>query len=553
MLCCSMQTPDSHREVPRNPNWPAILDDCARYDPDNALYDYLAAQFYWTTAADIDFVGGNDQLIIKDAEAFKKGIARFEQGQARQRFAVGDMGTTSAAAFLARTRAPLTDHEAILNSRGMSTRCVILVRDLWRWQKLRADQKATAGDPAAALMLSRQNLRMFDQFHAGNDAAAYEATTVLLKSIIASQMQTLADSLKDTISAAERRQIATGCEEAMLEREVVYYVAKNRASAAIPPTLAPGATGGAAWGEASLVGSGPSLVVLLLLIGLPALVISRHTAENSVPVVGLVGQLLALAIAIATTAIFFGLAPAGIIDRHVQNWFFTACAVLGPLAFIVCSGWFWLRRRDYQFSIRALLILTLMLSLIFSLISVMRLDPNFPPGLPFSWSIPVRGWHGVNAAVYKSAIPANAGEWPWALFQWEAYYGPYLTVALWAVLVAIFYWRKLRRAPRQDGTPLPPLRTRLAGLLRSIGRPALAASALIMLAYLLLAPSTLTQVEQGFQAKMKYARHPEASRAEMDTAVQKVRSDGTLMAELRARAIADAAQAATPKPSSDKE
>ena len=150
----------------------------------------------------------------------------------------------------------------------------------------------------------------------------------------------------------------------------------------------------------------------------------------------------------------------------------------------MCGGRYWLRKRNYQFSIRALLILTLMLSLIFSLISVIRLDPNFPPDLPFSWSIPVRGWQGVDAAVYKNAIPANAGEWPWALFQWEAYYGPYLTVALWAVLVAILYRHKLRRAQRRDGTPLPSLRTRLAGLFRSIGRPALAASALVLLAYL---------------------------------------------------------------------
>ena len=295
----------------------AVLDDCARHDPDNALYDYLAAQFYWTTAADIDFAGGNDQLIIKDAEAFKKGIARFEQGQAQQRFAVGDMGTISAAAFLSRTRAPLTDHEAILNSRGMSTRCVILLRDLWRWQMLRADEKATAGDPTAAMMLSRQNLRMINQFQAGSGAAAYDLTTLLVKSIIASQMQKFADSLKGTISAAQRRQIATDCEAAMLEREIVNYVEMNRASAVISPPTAPGATGGAAWGEASLVGHGPSLVVLLLLIALPALVLSRRTAENSVPVVGLIGQLLALAVATVTTVIVFGLAPAEIIDRRI--------------------------------------------------------------------------------------------------------------------------------------------------------------------------------------------------------------------------------------------
>ena len=537
----------SSDEVPRDPNWLTVLDDCARHDPDNALYDYLAADFHWSTAADIDFESGPEQLVIKDAESFKKGIARFEQGQAKHLFAFGDMGVYSTAAFLANSRAQLTDQEGIVSSRGMTPRRPDVLRDLWRCQKLRADQKAAGGDPTAALMLSRQNLYMIDQFQAGSDAAAYDATALLCKTIIASRMQKFANSLKGTMSAADMRQIATVCEEAMLDREVVDYVEKNRASAAVPPTPASGAAAAATWADGFVVGDGPSLVVLLLLIGMPALVLSRCAAENGVPVVGPIGQLLALAAAIATTAIFFGLAPAEFINRRIQEWFFTACVFLVPVALIVCAGWYWLRKCACQFSIRAMLILTLIMSLFFSLIAVLRLDPNFPPGLPFSWSIPARGWNGVDSAVYRYAIPANAGECARALFQWEAYYGPCLTVALWAVLVAIFHRRKLRRAHRKDGTPLPPLRTRLAGLLRSLGRPALAAATLVLLAYLLLVPDTLAHAEQDFQAKMAYARHPETFQAEMDAAIQKVRSDGPLITELRARAKASAATAATPK------
>ncbi|MCX7428119.1 MAG: hypothetical protein NTW96_21125, partial [Planctomycetia bacterium] len=60
------------------------------------------------------------------------------------------------------------------------------------------------------------------------------------------------------------------------------------------------------------------------------------------------------------------------------------------------------------------------------------------------------------------------------------------------------------------------------------------------------APGVLQQIEDDFQQKMAFARYPEAHWAEVEQAVQTVRSDEQVMATLRAAAKAEASQSAVP-------
>src|SRR5690606_2473370 len=63
--------------TPRDPDWVTVLDECARHDPDNALYDYLAARFFWDAAAEVDYSGATAPLLINDTDIFRQGIRRF--------------------------------------------------------------------------------------------------------------------------------------------------------------------------------------------------------------------------------------------------------------------------------------------------------------------------------------------------------------------------------------------------------------------------------------------------------------------------------------------
>ena len=68
----------------RVPDWLAVLRECQRHDPDNALYDYLAAQHYWKDAIRYDVPSTNPSVPIQ-SPPFGKGTAAFVRPYAHHR------------------------------------------------------------------------------------------------------------------------------------------------------------------------------------------------------------------------------------------------------------------------------------------------------------------------------------------------------------------------------------------------------------------------------------------------------------------------------------
>ena len=101
----------------------------------------------------------------------------------------------------------------------------------------------------------------------------------------------------------------------------------------------------------------------------------------------------ALAISLTTTVVLFGLAPAEIINRQVQSWFFTVVLLLMPALFVSWIAWRSLRRRRFQFSIRDMLVLSFVAGLVvFLAASLVRLNEGAFGKFPFPLSVPARGW-----------------------------------------------------------------------------------------------------------------------------------------------------------------
>jgi hypothetical protein len=146
------------------------------------------------------------------------------------------------------------------------------------------------------------------------------------------------------------------------------------------------------------------------------------------------------------------------------------------------------------------------------------------------------------ADVWAEAI-LHAARWMWALMQWQAYHGPYLTVAIWAVFVVLRAGRKVHRALRKTGSPPLTVRESLGAMCQSLGRPALALSALAVLLYLAIAPNVVIFVEHEVQTTMAFARRPAAYWEEVDQAVQQVRSDRSLMPQLEQAVTAEMSEA----------
>lgn len=523
---------------PRVENWLEVLQEASRHDPDNALYDYLAALFFWDSSAETVYEGAGPQLIVKNAERFARGASHFERGQKKAVLAYSDEGLHTVVEFLQTTKVPVVEHERIVYDRFLSIRRSMLLRDVRYWHTLRAKQAADEGDVRKALAMHRENLRVVNQYTKAGASAEFDEIATWLREGTATQFDLLMRRHEDMFSAAEIENSRVLEENAWLTKKVFQQAARDLAGNRPPPNSAYGSP----FDVTSYIvfGVTPSLVVVLILAGLLALGLSRIGGRRELPTVGVAWHSLSLAGAFALTVVVFGLAPVGIIPPIVQNWVLTVLVLVAPVGLVLWIGWAWLRRRAFKFSLRAMLVCVFVFSVLLGIVVAARPTAMAFAQLPFDLSIPARGWNDLDAQSLETVIKPLA-IWLWAMFQWVAYQSHYFMFALWAVLVAFvlhFKWR--RTSPSSDDDP----RTfrNFAGVwARSIGFACLTCSALAAILYLSLAPAVLARTELDFQEKIAFARSPAEHWLKVEAAVKRVRADEKLVEELRAEAVAEIA------------
>jgi hypothetical protein len=185
-----------------------------------------------------------------------------------------------------------------------------------------------------------------------------------------------------------------------------------------------------------------------------------------------------------------------------------------------------------------MLISVFVLCILFGLISIT--DPNNESfaSLPFALSIPARGWGELDATSLENVVRPG-GLWLWALLQWNAYYGHYLTLALWATFAAILLRYNLRRATVTAGDQSFTFRDHVAAFSPPFGMASLQLCALLLALHLALMPAIVAAVEQEVEQKLAFAPRPSDHWSEVMLAVQGVQSNQELMDELRTAAKAE--------------
>lgn len=517
---------------PRDPNWQAILDGSALHDPDNAFYDYLAAYFYWESSAEIDYSGDVERLIIKDRATFDRGTAYFRRGQKKPLFAVGDAGYPATAEFLSKANIPLVEHPYIVNGRSIHIRRSMLLRTVARWQGRRADAAGAADDYQAALAMHRENHRMFEQFAATGKSSAYDNTLLACRNATTSQMMELATKYRDELSADQLQEIETICERASVDRAVVQNAALLLAGG--NQQRAMGMTfNGDPWDVAlaMAVSSLTSIVFASALLAAAATLLALYLPSQRRFRVGIAEHVLMLLAAVGVTATVFGFAPAGIIDQQLQAWGLTIAVLMIPVALVSWAAWAWLRPNHFQYSLRSLFVAFFVVSLLLTLVALIRPIVVSFASFPFQLKIPALGWGGWDASVLELAF-RQLGSWLWAACQWTLYLGPYLTIAIWACFVATLLQLKSQFERREDDQTPPILQDHLHTLGEALRTPSLVLAALALFAYLLLVPRLIHITEQQFQSAMAFARQPDNHWTKVEQAVQNVRGDAVLMSEI---------------------
>jgi hypothetical protein len=287
-----------------------------------------------------------------------------------------------------------------------------------------------------------------------------------------------------------------------------------------------------------VVGMTPQLAIVFSLVAISAFALSRLVKERDAPKVGFLGQSVAMVGACAASVVVVGLAPAEVISRSIQSWVLTVSIIAVPVVLASYVAWPWLSRRKFRFSLRAMLLAITVLCVLLGVVSITRPNLESFTRLPFDLSVPALGSQQLDVRSLEAVI-RPLGTWMWVAFQWASYFGQYLMVAIWGLLVAVLLRRKLNRTSAIAGGTPQSIRRFLAGWCRSLSGPAITLSGLTLIAYLALAPGSIELVEEEYQRNMDFARNPGAHWSRVDAAVQSVRSDQVKLKVLRAAVHAE--------------
>ncbi|HJT32996.1 MAG TPA: hypothetical protein VJ783_13225 [Pirellulales bacterium] len=519
-------------ESMRTDQWTEILEEAAPHDPDNALYDYLAAARLWKANGKYEprsFAPRSDgiewTLTVHDAHQFAKGTEYFERGQTKKFVAFGEAGLPAIFEFIKRSGLPRDVQAELATSSLYLLRSSDSIVALGRWQMARIDERAGAGDRVGALKLARQCSKALSQFEAAGETTAFELVLAVFQQRIAMRLLQLAESEPIPVTTEEKAAVMRDACEAIL-RVKVWQEAANRAA---KPRLAPPDAVDII--EGAVLAFTPKSVVALLIGGLTAGLVAALFARGACRLEMLPAWQHAVIWSIACTLVFaiLGIAPAEFVSIDKQPWI-AAGALLGV---VVLTGGILFWRSNFRFTIRTLFVTVSISALLSAFLAMLHRQAGSEDRL-VSLAILPKGVAKLDAAAVESALRMVPQSWTVAAWQWFVHSGFYFSVAAAPLLVTV--WSAMRRLGRKEGDHQTSPRVWSAALCRDGARSALALAALLLLADLSLTPKYLLQFESDYQAKTLFLRHPEEGPKASRAAIVAVEGDPAAMTRLRALA-----------------
>ncbi|MBI3866064.1 MAG: hypothetical protein HY290_29655 [Planctomycetia bacterium] len=327
---------------PREPDWRAVLDECTEHDPENALYDYLAALTEWTSAADHQWHLEGYTLEVRDAEGYERGNRRFAAGLAKPQLMFGNHGDLDIMAFLENTSVTPMDRLQAAEGRAANvSRAANLLYSLLRWQGRQQSARRRSGDFSAAAASGREMLHVTRQVSIEGNPALLISEPLIVRRFTLASLSDLSSFVPDIFDAHEIQAFGGDRRQVLLELEVLDEVGRRLKAKDRP---AQGRPDGAA---ASLSGISQPFVETLLPIALCFTILAwlcrKGRDAESVRAGGL-GHVAACIAALGLSYVVFGLCPVGIISARIQTWVVRG-AVAVPFVLALIGIFFVLNRR----------------------------------------------------------------------------------------------------------------------------------------------------------------------------------------------------------------
>ena len=304
----------SNNSAPRHPDWLATLDESARHDPDNALYDYLAALALRITSEEY---GGNSNnglsFHVHDAKRLAQAIARFEQGQRKPCLAVGQAALPAVAEFLRHVRQPREQEADLAFERPVGYRAEMLPVRLRNWQQARAGAQEGAGNPGEAFALLRQSRHVLKQIMATGGSPDLRDWVGVLGPADVAALEKVAKRHPSLMTPGELAGLKREKEDLLVNRHV-----SDKASQQVGlfgPDRHPLETAT----PALVTGTAQTLVVPLLIFGIFGWGFARWLLKAPrPPPLGTPRHLLAWLLGWGLTVFLLGICPAEALGRPLQ-------------------------------------------------------------------------------------------------------------------------------------------------------------------------------------------------------------------------------------------
>ena len=515
--------------TPRDPQWLQVLDEASSHDPDNAIYDYRAAEGLWYESSSVGYIGDADRVTIRDPKQFAAGIEHFERAQQLASAHGADADWQAVQVFLQNSRVPKHEQLYLLSSRLPQMAdfwfgyYLLRVHELWPeaglqhlsrlLQGLRAAEELDPSDIASLTDFIGERSNYYPLRRIGGQIA-HELTRSLI---------TPTDGISEAdLSAVEKQMVAINAHSSVRLTAVREIPQPN------PPAKPSSWQLNNSLAMFDILRCGFWLVLVAFIsYGIVRAFAGSETVERWR--FRICRHSLAWLVAFSLSFAVFGLAPAGIISVQAQ---YVLAQLLCTLLPVVGLVWLFLVLRRQRKSRTAGLILLVTVPLLGALLvvsrerlvaSVTRLTGDFVPARL------VAGMYDHQLQQIDPALKANSVFDAW--FQWLSYPGPASMIVLALVLVACWQWSWSGR--QRNGSESRCWKARLSGTAIEASRSAVCGTVAALLLFLLLAPLVLQDVQSSYESQLAWFRDVPKRREQFAAAIAAIEADPVRSAELR--------------------
>jgi len=347
--------------TPRRADWQVVLDECAQHDPENALYDYLAALCEWRSSADRRLDGTDFIVHVREEAGFARGNRRFGLGLEKSTLLFGASGHHDTMAFLELSSISSTDRLTAAESRAIDSRAANLLFSLFRWQHTQYSVQRRNGDPEAAADTLRRISLIVRQVSTTGDSAGMLYEPLILQGFILANLSELSGASPAAVDAQEIQNIDSDRRAVRLELAVISK-AYQRLMAKDQPRGHPIETAGA---RLAVIAQSPAEVLLLLALCCMAVVkLCGKGAQLELARVSVRAQLAAWFSGFGSSYLVFGMCPAGIVSARNQTS--AVLALVSTVLLVALIGAFVLLNRKSRIGFSQLIALSISFALLWT-------------------------------------------------------------------------------------------------------------------------------------------------------------------------------------------